>query len=323
MLSFPSSLPPKPLGSGFGHDSTANDVLAGIDLTGRFALVTGGYSGLGLEMTRALSSAGADVLVPARRPEVAYRALADVARARIARLDLTDPAAVARFSAEAVERDRPVDLVIAAAGIMRTERLLVGPGWESHLAVHHLGHFALVAGLDPVLAEGCRVVGLSSAGHFLADIRWDDPHYARTADWDRWAAYGQSKTAVALWALHLDGRLASRGGHAFAVHPGSILTPLQREVSRGQRRELGWLVGPDDEPAPGFKTAEQGAATAAWAATSPLLESHGGAYLQDCDVAAPATSEDMLAGGVKPWALDRAAAERLWHLSRRWIGLSR
>ncbi|WP_306370546.1 oxidoreductase [Nocardiopsis sp. CC223A] len=303
---------PTPLRSGFGHDSTADDVLAGSDLGGRFAVVTGGYSGLGLEMTRSLARAGAEVLVPARRPDRAGEVLADVPRASVAALDLSDQADVRRLAGDVRAAGRPVDLVVNAAGIMRGPRTTVGPGWEAHLAVHHLGHFTLTVLLAPVLAEGARVVGLSSAGHFLSDMRWEDPHFARPGAYDRWTAYGQSKTAVSLAALHLDGLLAPRGAHAFSVHPGSILTPLQREVPLRTRRELGWVVGEDDRPAPGFKTPEQGAATAVWAATSPLLEGHGGAYCQDCDIAAPADSDDMLAGGVKPWVLDRGAAERLW-----------
>ncbi|WP_026875992.1 oxidoreductase [Jiangella gansuensis] len=308
-------LTPTSLNSGFGHDSTTSDVLEGIELSRRFAIVTGGYSGLGLAMTHALTDAGADVLVPARRPDVARSALRDIPRASTAQLDLADQASIRTFARDVLATGRPIDILINAAGIMHGPRTLVGPGWEAHFAVNHLGHFTLTTMLLPALATGARVVGLSSAGHFLSDIRWHDPHFSRAGEYDQRTAYGQSKTAVALFALHLDTLLTPRGAHAFAVHPGSILTPLQREVPLQTQRELGWIAGESDKPAPGFKTAEQGAATAIWAATSPLLEHHGGAYCQDCDIAEPATSDDMLVGGVKPWILDHNAAARLWRMS--------
>ena len=307
------------LETGFDRETTAAEVLEGVDLSGRFAIVTGGYSGLGLEMTRALASAGADVLVPARRPDVARSALGPLAE--VASLDLTAPGSIRRLASDLVERGRPVDVLIHAAGVMRRTHDLVGPGWETHLAVHHLGPHLLTSLLLPVVADAGRVVMLSSAGHFLSDIRWDDPHFARTTEYDPWVAYGQSKTACALAAIYLDDALAERGGHAFAVHPGSILTPLQREVPAEEQRRLGWIDS-HGRPPTGFKNAEQGAATAVWAATAPLLVAHGGAYLQDCDLAAPATSDDMLVGGVKPWARDRESAERLRVLTEGLVGAS-
>ncbi|MFD2795895.1 SDR family NAD(P)-dependent oxidoreductase [Promicromonospora vindobonensis] len=306
--------PTAPHSSGFGHDSTATEVLQGIDLHGRFAVVTGGSSGLGLEMTRSLAAAGADVLVPARRPQAARAALGDLAS--VAPLDLTDLPAVRRFAQDLLDRGRGIDILINGAGIMTAPRTIVGPGWEAHLAVHHLAPYLLTNQLLPVISAGARVVGLSSSAHFLSDIRWDDPHFRRTTDYDQWTAYGQSKTAVALFALGLDARLTERGAHAFAVHPGSILTPLQREIPTAEQHRLGWIDDHGRPPA-GFKSVEQGAATAVWAATAALLEEHGGAYCQDCDVARPATTDDMLVGGAKPWVIDRDAAERLWDLTTR------
>ncbi|WHT17190.1 hypothetical protein N8J89_29245 [Crossiella sp. CA-258035] len=158
------------------------------------------------------------------------------------------------------------------------------------------------------------MVSVSSAGHFLADIRWHDPQW--TTGYDRWLAYAASRTANALFARHLD----TLGVRAFAVHPGSILTPLQRHIPRAGQLALGWFA-PDGTPAPGFKTPAQGAATAVWAATAPGLERHGGAYCQDCELAKPAATDDMLIGGVKPWATDPEAAARLWQLSSELTGL--
>ncbi|OMI34341.1 SDR family NAD(P)-dependent oxidoreductase [Streptomyces sparsogenes] len=301
------------IGSGFGAHSTADDVLTGIDLTGRTALVTGGYSGLGLETTRALARAGARVVVPARRPDTARAALSGVTGTEVWELELADPEGVRAFADRFLDTGRALDILIANAGVMACPETRVGPGWEAHFGINHLGHFALVNRLGPALVPGgARVVSVASSGHFLSDIRWDDLHFR--AGYDRWLAYAQSKTANALFARHLDTLGADRGVHAFALHPGSILTPLQRHIPHDEQLAQGWIT-PDGKPAEGFKTPAQGAATAVWAATSPLLDGHGGAYCQDCDIAEPATTDDMLIGGVKPWAVDPKAAARLWEVS--------
>ncbi|MFH8367981.1 SDR family NAD(P)-dependent oxidoreductase [Streptomyces sp. NPDC018031] len=307
------------IGSGHGSHSTATDVLTGIDLSGSTALVTGGYSGLGLETTRALARAGARVVVPARRTGPAKEALRGIPGTEVHTLDLADLESVRAFCDSFLDTGRGLDIVINNAGVMACPETRLGPGWEAHFAINHLGHFALVNRLRPALTPGrSRVVAVASSGHFLSGIRWHDLHF-RTG-YDRWLAYAQSKTANALFALHLDRLGASDGVHAFAVHPGSILTPLQRHVPREEWPALGWVT-PDGSPAPGFKTPEQGAATAVWAATSPLLDGHGGRYCQDCDIAEPATTDDMLVGGVKPWVTDPEAAARLWELSSELTGV--
>jgi NAD(P)-dependent dehydrogenase (short-subunit alcohol dehydrogenase family) len=309
------------LGTNFGARTTADDVLSGLDLTGRTALVTGGYSGLGLETTRALSRAGAHVVVPARRPATAKAALVGTPRTEAHPLDLADLESVRRFSEDFLESGRTLDLLINNAGIMACPETRVGPSaWEAHFALNHLGHFALVHRLRPALARvDARVVTVTSSGHFLSGVRWDDLHF-RTG-YDRWLAYAQSKTANALFALHLDRLGADSNIRAFAVHPGSILTPLQRHIPREEWHAQGWITD-NGRPAAGFKTPQQGASTTVWAATSPLLDDHGGAYCQDCDLAEPATTDDMLIGGVKPWATDPTAAARLWDLSSELTGLS-
>ncbi|MFJ8823357.1 oxidoreductase [Streptomyces sp. NPDC102467] len=309
------------IGSGFGAHSTAAEVVAGVDLAGRTALVTGGYSGLGLETTRALATAGARVIVPARRPEQARRALAGIAGTEVDALDLADLESVRAFAGRFLDSGRALDLVVANAGVMAAPETRVGPGWEYQFATNHLGHFALVNRLCPALSpHGARVVALTSSGHFLTGVRWDDINF-RTG-YDRWLAYGQAKTANALFALHLD-RLGAAGGlRAYAVHPGSILTPLQRHIPREEWAGRGWVTE-TGEPRPGFKTPEQGAATTVWAATAPVLDAYGGAYCQDCDLAesVPDDAEDMLAGGVKTWARDPVAAARLWSLSAELTGV--
>ncbi|MGW5263038.1 SDR family NAD(P)-dependent oxidoreductase [Microbispora sp. NPDC004025] len=306
------------IGSGFGPRTTAREVLAGIDLSGRTALVTGGYSGLGLETTRALSSAGAQVIVPARRPAAAKEALRDIPRTETHELDLADLRSVRVFAETLVETGRTIDLVVANAGIMACPETRVGPGWEAQFAVNHLGHFALVNHLRPALADGgARVVSVSSGAHFGSGIRWNDIHFRD--GYDKWLAYGQSKTANILFAVHLDALGAAAGIRAFSLHPGSILTPLQRHIPRAEQVALGW-ISPGGTPAEDFKTPEQGAATTVWAATSPLLEGHGGVYCEDCDVAEVATG-DTAGGRVAPWAVDPGEAARLWDLSAELTGV--
>lgn len=302
----------QPLASGFGPGSTTQDVLAGLDLTGKTAIVTGGYSGLGREATSALAGAGARVIVPARRPEVARVNLATVPGVEVVGMDLADLDTVRSFAREVVDRGTTIDIVINSAGVMANPLTRVGPGWESQFAINHLGHFALVDLLMPVLdPRGARVVSVSSGAHAISPIHWDDMHFTRR-EYDPWAAYGQSKTANVLFAVQLDSVGRSHGIRAFSVHPGSIITPLQRHIPRDQQIEMGWIDG-DGVPSPSFKTPAQGAATAVWAATSPMLEGRGGEYCEDCDIA-PLAAEGA-AGGVAAWAIDTDAARELWAYS--------
>ncbi|MFD5813574.1 SDR family NAD(P)-dependent oxidoreductase [Streptomyces sp. NPDC127038] len=307
--------------SGFGARSTADEVLRGIDLSGKLAIVTGGYSGLGLETTRALTRAGAHVVVPARRPAAAREALADIEGAETDELDLGDLDSVRGFAERFLASGRVVDIVIDSAGIMACPETRVGPGWEAQFATNHLGHFALVNRLWPAIAPGgARVVSVSSAGHHNSGIRWDDPHW-RTG-YDKWEAYGQAKTANVLFAVELDRRGRDFGVRAFSLHPGGILTPLQRHLPRAEMVERGWI---DEDGKPlnpeGFKTPEQGAATQVWAATSPRLDGLGGVYCEDCDIAEPAPADGGRTG-VRDYATDPEQASRLWELSAELTGVN-
>lgn len=309
----------KPLGSGFGARSTAADVLAGIDLTGRTALVTGGYSGLGLEITRALVGVGAHVLVPARRPDVALEALAHEVSAgavEVGAMDLADQASVASYADALLGGTSPagpptLDLVIANAAIMACPETRVGPGWEAQFATNHLGHFALINRLWPLVAPTARVVSVSSRAHQIRGMRWEDVHF--TSGYERWQAYGQAKTANVLFAVGLDRRAAGSGVRAYSCHPGLIMTALQRHFSREETVEMGWTDQDGRGIDPSFKTPAQGAATAVWAATSPLLADAGPVYCVDADVA-PA---DL----VSPHATDPQEAERLWDYSVELAGV--
>lgn len=316
-----------PLGSGFGAASTARDVLAGIDLSGKTAIVTGGYSGIGTETSRALRAAGARVIVPARDTQKAQAAL-DGMDIELTAMDLTSPASIDAFATAFVASGEPLHILINSAGVMACPLTRDARGYELQFATNHLGHFQLAARLWPALvrAQGARVVSLSSLGHRYASVDFDDPNFERR-EYDRWIAYGQSKTANVLFALGLDARGKAHGVHAFSVHPGRIVTDLARHMSVEELQKIGALDEhgkPVVDLARGMKSPEQGAATSVWAATSPQLDDFGGAYCEDGDIAALAPEEDVttpgsatLSSGVRPWAVDPVAAERLWELSER------
>lgn len=309
------------IGSGFGAHSTADDVLAGVDLSGKLAIVTGGYSGLGLETTRALTKAGARVVVPARRPDTAWKALAGLDNVELDELDLGDLESVRAFAERFLDSGRTVDFVIDNAGIMACPETRIGPGWEAQFATNHLGHFALVNRLWPAIEPGgARVVSVSSRAHHFSGMRWDDVHWR--SGYDKWQAYGQAKTANVLFAVHLDRLGAERGVRAFSLHPGGILTPLQRHLPKAEMVERGWIDEQGNALNPsGFKSPEQGAATQVWAATSAQLAGMGGVYLEDCDIAEPAVDGDQ-SSGVRSWATDPKQAARLWTLSAELTGVN-
>ncbi|WP_081736665.1 SDR family NAD(P)-dependent oxidoreductase [Arthrobacter sp. MA-N2] len=319
--------PQHPIGSGFGHDSTASDVVAGVDLRGKTAIVTGGYSGLGLETVRALASAGAQITVPARRPEHAKDVLASAGLApehvTVEALDLAEQRAVKDFAERFLGSNETLDILINNAAIMASPEQRVGPGWESQFATNHLGHFTLLNILWPALAAAgsARVVSLSSTGHKLSPIRFEDINFEN--GYDKWKAYGQAKTANALFAVELDRLGKSAGVRAFAVHPGGIMTELQRHLPREEIVAAGWMdaAGKVRE---GFKTPEQGAATSTWAATSPALAGMGGVYCEDCDIAKPTDPASPLARyqGVDAHAVDPEAAARLWAVSAEMTGVN-
>lgn len=310
----------KPLNSGFGRTTEPQEVLDGVDLSGKVAIVTGGYSGIGVETVRGLAGAGARVVVPARDHAKATGNLADVAGdVTIGAMDLGDLASVQAFAEDFAAKHDRLDLLINNAGIMACPETRVGPGWEQQFGVNHMGHFALTRALMPLLEKtgGARVVALSSTGHKLSDIRWDDPHW-RDGEYDKWQAYGQAKTANALFAVGLNERLRASGGSAFAVHPGGIATPLQRHLPNEEMVALGWMNEKgelSEQAAKMFKTPTQGASTTLWAATSPMLAGKGGLFCEDCDVAELAGEELIRYKQVQPYAVDQDSAERLWSMS--------
>ena len=308
------------IGSQFDAFATAAEVVAGVDLTGQTVIVTGGASGLGLETTRALSSAGATVVVPVRDPARARHATDGIGGIELVQLDLVHPASIEAFAARFLSSGRALPILINSAGIMATPLGRDASGNELQFATNHLGHFRLARALWPALqrAKAARVVSVSSRGHLIAGVDFEDPNFTRR-DYDKWKAYGQSKTANALFAIALDARGRDSGIRAFSLHPGQILTELARHLSAEEIDGFGARDAngvPKVDPAKGMKTPQQGAATSVWCATSPQLDGLGGVYCEDCDVA-PVYHGGDARKGVAPWAADPELAERLWILSDR------
>jgi NAD(P)-dependent dehydrogenase (short-subunit alcohol dehydrogenase family) len=319
---------PDRITSPFGAFTPAREVVAGHDLTGKSAVVTGAATGIGVETARALAEAGCAVTLAVRNREAGEAAAADInrtakaARASVGPLDLSDLASVRAFAAE--WGDDPLHILINNAGVMACPQSYTGDDLEMQIGTNHFGHALLTLSLARALEKGAaagrtaRVVELTSIGHRRSGINWDDPHY-RSRAYDKWESYGQSKTANSLFAVGFNQRFADRGVTANAVMPGGIMTPLQRHLPREEMIAFGWI----DEAgkiAEGFKTTEQGASTSVWAAVGPELEGVGGLYLENCAQAEPA-NPDVPHGGVWPWALDPEGADRLWAITKDTIGL--
>ena len=297
-----------PIHSGFGAHTEAHEVVG--DVAGRIAIVTGGAAGIGLATTRALAEAGATVIVGARSSS---SSVAGMPRVEVVALDLLDPASIDAFAGRFRASGRPLHMLIGNAGIMAKSLTRDARGYEVQFATNHLGHFQLAARLWPALREanGARVVAVSSCGHRHGAVDFEDTMSERRP-YDPWLAYGMSKTANALFALALDRRGEAHGVRAFSLHPGTIDTGLLSRAFGPELDELRARLGPG-----GFKTPSQGAATSVWCASSAQLAGMGGVYCEDCDIAAP-VADPELAYGVKPWAMDPEAAERLWGASERW-----
>jgi NAD(P)-dependent dehydrogenase (short-subunit alcohol dehydrogenase family) len=298
----------------FNATSTAADVISGIDLTGKRAIVTGGASGIGVETARALAGAGACVVLAVRDAAAGDRVASDIIRTTkqsdvtVSPLDLSVRDSVTAF----VNRwHGPLHILVNNAGVMAAPLARTAEGWERQFATNHLGHFALTLGLEPALhaAGSARVVSVSSSAHLRAGVDFEDIHFCRRA-YDPWTAYGQSKTANILFAVEAAKRWADYGITMNALMPGSIRTGLQRHVTEEELDRLRAQMG---SAAPSWKTPDQGAATSVLLATSPLLDGISGRYFEDCNEALP--HQPGTRTGVAPYALDPEAAERLWEIS--------
>jgi NAD(P)-dependent dehydrogenase (short-subunit alcohol dehydrogenase family) len=307
----------------FGHDTTTEQVLEGIDLTGRRAIVTGASGGLGAETARALASRGAAVTLAARNPEKA-QGVADSIREStgnsqldVGTLELLDPESVRGFAKTWLADHGELNILVNNAGIMACPLERNARGWEMQFATNHLGHFLLTCLLVPALRAGtpARIVNLSSGGHRFGSVDFEDPNFERR-EYDKWSSYGQSKTANILFSVELTKRLATDGITANAVHPGVIMTELARHL---QEADMETLQSRAPKGGLRFKPVEAGAATSVWAATSPDLEGRSGLYLEDCRIGLPA-EEAGETGGYADYAVDPENAARLWKLSEQILG---
>jgi NAD(P)-dependent dehydrogenase (short-subunit alcohol dehydrogenase family) len=316
----------KQIVSGFNGKSTSTEVIKGIDLSGKIAIVTGGNTGIGLETVKTLANVGATVIVPARDIEKAKKNLQGIANVEIEEMDLINPTSIDTFASKFLASDRPLHLLINNAGIMWVPLRRNNRGIESQLAINYLAQFQLTARLWTALkkANGARVVNVSSHGHFFAPFNFDDPNFEHR-EYETLQGYGQSKTAVNLFSLELDNRAKAFGVRAYSLHPGSIggtelarEAPLELFIKMGICDEKGNVF---PEVAASLKTIPQGAATTVWCATSPLLNNLGGVHCEDVNIAT-LTDDATSQFGVMPYSLDETNAKRLWELSEKLTDLT-
>ena len=309
--------------SRFDGASTTDQVIEGVSLKGKCAVVTGASSGLGLETCRVLAAAGATVLMVARNKDTletaaeAIRQQQPEAQLLTQIMDLADLDSVRSAAAAILQQADKIQLLINNAGVMACPLMRTAQGFEMQFGTNHLGHFLFTALLSPALINGSpsRVINLSSAGHKFGPFNFSDPDYHQR-EYDKWQAYGESKTANILFSVGLDLRMRDRGVRAFAVHPGMIMTNLARHLKPADITAL-TDRSTSSEPL-AFKTVEQGAATSVWAATAAGLAAEGGLYLEDCQIAKAAAGDGVR--GFEPYAVDSAAAEQLWLLSEKLVG---
>ncbi|MEL6541608.1 MAG: SDR family NAD(P)-dependent oxidoreductase [Pseudomonadota bacterium] len=314
--------------SEFGWNSTADEVLSDVDLTGKTVFVTGANSGLGFETARAMAAKGARVVLAGRDPmklDAAFGEIAGLvpsAKLETILCDLSSLASVREAAAQANERLDRIDILINNAGVMACPFSRTADGFEMQFGTNHLGHFALTRGLMPLILKGTgkagsgRIVNLSSRGHFITPVNLEDPNF-HAREYDEWLSYGHAKTANVLFSVGLERRFADKGVHACAVHPGGIQTNLGRHMTAEEEQDLEDRVKASD-PSFQYKTIPQGAATQVWAATAPELEGRGGLYCEDCHVAE--VDDTGSNGGVRSYAIDPVASDALWMLSEELTG---
>jgi NAD(P)-dependent dehydrogenase (short-subunit alcohol dehydrogenase family) len=308
----------------FGAKSTTDEVLQGVDLTGKRALVTGVSAGLGVETARTLAAHGATVVGTARDLEKARRATAGIAGIELVEMDLASLKSVRAAADKLNAAGKTFDLVIANAGVMAIPaKQLTEDGFETQFGTNHLGHFVFINRIAPLFAQGSRLVNLSSAGHRYSDVNLEDPNFDRT-DYTDFGAYGRSKTANILFAVEFDRRHKARGVRATAVHPGGIQTELSRHMAPGMLEALRARIVEDNKksglPPFEWKSIPQGAATSVWAGVVAPAEAVAGRYCEDCHVADILDGGVDLRGGVRTYALNGEHAKALWAKSEEMVG---
>lgn len=315
----------KTTSSGYNAKSTTAQVIEGIDLSGKVAIVTGGNTGIGLETVKTLSKANATVIVAARDIEKAKRNLLGIPNVIIEALDLMNPVSIDHFAEKFIASEKPLHLLINNAGIMWVPLRRDNRGIESQLAVNYLAHFQLTARLWTALkkANGARVVNVSSGGHQFSDFNFEDPNFQHR-EYETLEGYGQSKTAVNLFSLELDIRGKAFNVRSYSLCPGAVgETELSREAPSDLFHKLGYTDSEGKllpEVAASLKTIPQGAATTVWCATSPLLKKIGGVYCEHAEVAT-LNADVSIIGGVKPYSLNETNAKKLWKLSQEMSGV--
>ncbi|MGC1397734.1 SDR family NAD(P)-dependent oxidoreductase [Candidatus Binatus sp.] len=307
----------------FGSESTADEVLEGVNLTGKRVLVTGVSAGLGVETARSLVAHGATVVGTARDLEKARRALAAAGNpsVELVEMDLASLASVRKAAEDLLKRAKPFDVIIANAGVMACPQGKTQDGFETQFGTNHLGHFVFVNRLVPLLKSGARVVTLSSAGHQISDVDIEDPNFERTP-YQAFTAYGRSKTANILYAVALDSRLKGRGVRATSLHPGGIQTELGRhmtpELVEQMMARINRGAKPGQAPAFRFKSVPQGSATSVWSGFVAPADAVGGRYCEDCHVCE--VNDDATSRvGVRSYALNLAHANDLWRKSEQMV----
>lgn len=331
-----------PINSGYGFQTTADEIVRHIDLRGKTAIVTGGNSGIGLETVRALAKAGSVVIVPSRNVKKAKKELSAIKNIEVEQIDLLVPETIDSFAERFIASGRPLDILINNAGIMGAPVTKDKRGYDATFSVNHLAHFQLTARLWPALKinGNARVISVSSRAHRLGGINFEDPNFTKTS-YDNWKAYAQSKSANALFAVELDRLAKIHGVRAFSVHPGLIpATAISRYVLDEKITQetiknlitsmlgvvnklhiLSFINIMKKEGGDKYKTNEQGAATMVWCATSTLLNGKGGVYCEDCNIAEAVPADSIKPYGIRPWAIDPENAKRLWKLSEELTGV--
>jgi NAD(P)-dependent dehydrogenase (short-subunit alcohol dehydrogenase family) len=314
----------------FGGTSTTDEVLEGVGLGGKRILVTGVSAGLGVETARVLAAHGAEVVGAARdlaKAKAATKAVREEATKggglELVELDLASLKSVRACADALVAAGKPFDLVIANAGVMACPKSFTSDGFETQFGTNHLGHFVFVNRIASLMKPGARLVNLSSAGHRYSDVNLDDPNFERTP-YEEFVAYGRSKTANILFAVEFDRRHKGDGVRATAVHPGGIRTELSRHMKPDALQAMMDRLNTErtaaGKPAYSFKTVPQGAATTVWAGVVASAADVGGRYCEDCHVAELVGVDDIMAGGVRAYALDPEHAKALWAKSEEMVG---